>query len=116
MPNRPEIASPIVIVGAAVQLRTYTRKVERHRDSVSVRFSGYVTPATDGARVNIQKLRNGVWTTVAHTRAKPKSSTRSRFKTRVRIYRSGQFRVLAESSRPELVAGAGRTVDITVRR
>jgi hypothetical protein len=116
MPNRPEIASPIVLVGAAVQLRTYTRKVERHRDSVSVRFSGYVTPATDGARVNIQKLRNGVWTTVAHTRAKPKSSTRSRFKTRVRIYRSGQFRVLAESSRPELVAGAGRTVNITVRR
>jgi hypothetical protein len=116
MPTRPEIASPIVTVGAAVQLRTYTRKVERHRDSVSVRFSGYVTPATDGARVNIQKLRNGVWTTVAHTRAKPKSATRSRFKTRVRIYRSGQFRVLAESSRPELVAGAGRTVSITVRR
>ena len=116
MPNKPEVASPIVVVGAAVQLRTYTRKVERHRSSVSVRFSGYVTPATDGARVNIQKLRNGIWTTIAHTRAKHKSAERSRFKTRVRIYRSGQFRVLAESSRPELVAGAGRTVDITVRR
>ena len=116
MPHRPEIASPVVVVGAAVQLRTYARKVERHRRSVSVRFSGYVRPATDGARVNIQKLRNGVWTTVAHTRAKPKSATRSRFKTRVRVYRSGQFRVLAESSRPELVAGAGRTVDIKVRR
>jgi hypothetical protein len=116
MPNRPEIASPIVIVGAAVQLRTYARKVERHRNSVSVRFSGYVTPSTHGARVNIQKLRNGVWTTVAHTRAKPKSATRSRFKTRVRVYRSGAFRVLAESTRPELVAGAGRTVNIKVRR
>jgi len=117
MPNRPEVVSPIVIVGAAVQvLRTYTKKVDRGRHSVAVRFSGYVGPPTDGARVDIQKLRNGVWTTIAHTRAKHKSSTRSRFKTRVRLYRSGQFRVVAEPSRPELVAGAGRTIDIAVRR
>jgi hypothetical protein len=117
MANRPEVVSPIVIVGAAVQvLRTYTKKVKRNRHSVTVRFSGYVGPPTDGARVDIQKLRGGVWTTIAHTRAKHKSSTRSRFKTRVRLYRSGQFRVVAESSRPELVAGAGRTIDITVRR
>ena len=117
MPSRPEVVSPIVIVGAAVQvLRTYTKKVERNRHSVTVRFSGYVSPPTDGARVDIQKLRNGVWTTIAHTRAKHKSSTRSRFKTRVRLYRSGQYRVVAESSRPELVAGAGRTIDIAVRR
>ena len=116
MPNRPEVASPIVVVGAALQLRTYVRKVERHRHSVSVRFSGYVTPASNGGRVNIQKLRGDVWTTVAHTLAKPKSSTRSRFKTRVRIYRSGTFRVVAEPTRPELVAGAGRNVEIEVRR
>ncbi len=117
MPNKPEIVSPVVVVGAAVQvIRTYTRKVERHRSSVSVRFSGYISPTTDGARVDIQKLRNGVWTTIAHTRAKHKSSTRSSFKTRVRLYRSGDFRVVAESSRPELVAGAGRTIDIKVRR
>jgi hypothetical protein len=116
MPNKPEIVSPVVVVGAAVQLRTFARTVERHRHSSSVRFSGYVTPATDGARVNIQKLRNGVWETIAHTRAKHKSASRSRFKTRVRIYRSGQYRVLAESSRPELVAGAGRTIDLKVRR
>lgn len=114
MPNRPEIVSPIVIVGAAVQVRTFTRTVDRDRGAKTVRFSGYVTPATDGARVNIQKLRGGVWTTVAHTRAKRKSSERSRFKTRVRIHRSGDFRVLAESVRPELVAGAGRTVSVKV--
>ena len=114
MPNRPEIVSPIVVVGAAVQVRTYTRTVDRDRGAKTVRFSGYVSPATDGARVNIQKLRGGVWETVAHTRAKHKSSARSRFKTRVRIHRSGSFRVLAESSRPELVAGAGRTVRVKV--
>jgi len=114
MPNRPEIISPIVVVGAAVQLRTYDRTVDRGRRSKTVRFSGYVTPATDGALVNIQKLRNGAWVTVAHTRSRHKSAERSRFKTRVRIYRSGQFRVLAEPSRGEFVAGAGRTVNVRV--
>jgi hypothetical protein len=115
MPNRPEIVSPIVIVGAAVQVRTYPRIVKRGGGAKTVRFAGYVSPATDGARVNIQKLRNGVWTTVAHTRANHKSAERSSFKTRVRIHRSGDFRVLAESSRPELVAGAGRTVPVKIR-
>jgi hypothetical protein len=114
MPNRPEIVSPIVVVGAAVQVRTFTRTVDRARHAKTVRFSGYVTPATDGARVNIQKLRNGVWQTVAHTRAKHKSASRSRFKTRVRIHHGGSFRVLAESVKPELVAGAGRTVKVRV--
>lgn len=117
MPNKPEVVSPIVIVGASMQvLNTYMRKVERHRNSVSVRFSGYFAPPAVGARVNIQKLRNGVWTTIAHTRAKHKSDERSSFKTRVRVYRSGQFRVLVEPTRPELVPGAGRTIDVKVRR
>ncbi len=116
MPNRPEVVSPIVIVGAAVQVKTDTKKVDRGRHSVTVRFSGSVTPATDGARVDIQKLRSGVWTTIAHTRAKHSSASKSRFKTRVKLYRSGQYRVVAESAKPELVAGAGRTIDITVRR
>ena len=116
MPNRPEIVSPIVIVGAAVQVKTDTKKVDRGRHSITVRFSGSVTPATDGARVDIQKLRNGVWTTIAHTRSKHDSASKSRFKLRVKLFRSGQYRVAAASSRPELVAGAGRAIDIKVRR
>jgi hypothetical protein len=116
MPQRPEVASPIVIVGAAIQVRTDSKKVARHRHSVSVRFNGSASPATDGARVDIQKLRNGVWTTIAHTRARHYSASKSKFETRVRIYRSGQFRAVAASTRPEFVAGAGRTISITVNR
>lgn len=116
MPHKPEIQSPIVVLGAAVQVKTKARKVERHKRSVSVRFKGSVSPAVDGARVDIQKLRDGTWTTIAHTRAKNRSATRSRYKTRVRIYRSGAFRVVSESTRGEYVAGAGRPIDIKVRR
>jgi hypothetical protein len=116
MPARPDLTSPIVVLGVAVQVKTDTKKVDRGRHSVTVRFSGSVSPLNDGARVDIQKLRNNVWTTIAHTRAQHSSSTRSKFKTRVKLYRSGDFRVVAESSQGQYVAGVGRTVDITVRR
>jgi hypothetical protein len=116
MPNRPEIVSPIVIVGAAEQVTTDTKKVERGRNSVTVRFKGSITPATDGARVDIQKFRGGTWVTIAHTRSKAASGDKSSYKLRVKLYRSGQFRVVASPSRPELVAGAGRAIDIKVRR
>lgn len=116
MPAKPEVVSPIVVLGAAVQVRTDTKKVDRGRHSVTVRFRGSVSPATDGARVDIQKLRNGTWTTIAHTRSEHDSASRSEFSTRVRLYRSGDFRVVAESARGEYVAGIGRTIDIKVRR
>jgi hypothetical protein len=115
MPQRPEIASPIVIVGAALQVTTTAKKVERHRHSVSVRFRGEIRPARAGSRVDIQKLRNGVWTSIAHTRAAHVSSSKSSYSTRVRVYRSGQFRVVAEAT-GDLVSGAGRAIGIKVRR
>jgi len=115
MPQRPEIVSPIVVVGAALQVTTRTKKVARHRHSVSVRFRGDIRPAAAGVRVDIQKLRNGAWATVAHTRAQHVSSSRSSYSTRVRIHRTGQFRVVANSD-GALVSGAGRAIRIKVRR
>jgi hypothetical protein len=115
MPQRPEVASPIVVVGAALQVTTSAKKVDRHRHSVSVRFRGDIRPGAAGVRVDIQKLRNGVWTSIAHTRAQDEGASRSSYSTRVRVFRSGQFRVVAESNGP-LAAGAGRAVSIKVRR
>jgi hypothetical protein len=115
MPQRPEVASPIVIVGAALQVTTSTKKVERHRHSVSVRFSGDIRPAAAGVRVDIQKLRNDVWTTIAHTRARSETSSRSSYSTRVRLYRSGTYRSVALSD-GAMVTGAGRPIGIKIRR
>jgi hypothetical protein len=114
MPSKPEIASPIVVVGAALQVKTRIKKVKRHRHSVSVRFRGSVTPESDGKRVSIQKLRAGVWTEIAHTHAVDAGASKSRFRTRVRLFRSGSYRVVAVSD-GAFVSGAGRTLTIHVR-
>jgi hypothetical protein len=113
--QRPEIASPIVVVGAALQVKTRTRKVERHRHSVSVRFRGGVRPQNDGGRVSIQKFRNNTWQEIAHTRAKDAGSSKSTFRTRVRLFRSGLYRAVAEAE-GAYVTGAGRAIRIRVRR
>jgi hypothetical protein len=113
--QRPEVTSPIVVVGAALQVKTSTKKVARNRHSVTVRFRGSVSPQNDGGRVSIQKFRGGTWTEIAHTRAKDAGSSKSRYRTRVRIHRSGQFRVVAETE-GAYVSGAGRAISIEVRR
>ena len=115
MAQRPEVTSPIVVVGAALQVRTDTKKVARNRHSVTVRFRGSVTPQNDGGRVSIQKFRDGIWTEIAHTRAQDEGSSRSSYSTRVRLFRSGQFRVVAETE-GAYVSGAGRAISIRVRR
>jgi hypothetical protein len=113
--QRPEVTSPIVVVGAALQVKTDTKKVARGRRSVTVRFRGSVSPQNDGGRVSIQKFRSGTWTEIAHTRAKDDGSSKSRYKTRVKIFRSGKFRVVAEAV-GQYVTGAGRAISISVRR
>ena len=113
--QRPELTSPIVIVGAALQVRTDAKKVARHRHSVSVRFRGTITPQNDGGRVVIQKFVNGVWTEKSHTRAKDAGSLKSTYKTRVRVRRSGTYRVVAEAA-GAFISGAGRAIAIRVRR
>jgi hypothetical protein len=115
MPAKPAVVSPIVVLGAALQVRTDAKKVARHRHSVSVRFRGSVAPQNDGGRVAIQKLRGATWTEIAHTRAKDDGASKSRYRTRVRVFRSGQFRVVAEAQ-GQYVTGAGRAISIHVRR
>jgi hypothetical protein len=113
--QRPEVTSPIVVVGAALQVITRVKKVDRHRHSVTVRFRGSVTPQNDGGRVAIQKFRGGTWVDIDRTRAKDAGSSKSRFKERVRLYRSGLFRAVAEAE-GAYVTGAGRAIPIKVRR
>ena len=112
MPPRPEITSPIVLVGAGVQVKTDTKKVDQGRRSKKIRFFGGITPAGDGAKVYVQKLRNGVWTTIASSRAKHSSASRSKFELRVRIYKRGSFRVAADAATGQYSTGGGRTIEV----
>lgn len=90
--QKPAVVSPVVVAGVAVQATIHARKVKRHHHSVTVRFRGSISPARAGALVNVQKLKRGAWTTIAHTRARDAGAARSTYRTRIRT-RGGRFRI-----------------------
>ena len=115
MPARPDVQSPVVVVFAALQVRTDTKKVAHHRHSVGVRFKGSITPAAAGKQVVIQKNRGGVWTTIASTHAVADGSSRSTYRKRVKVRRTGDFRVVVVSI-DQYSTGVGRVVHIKAPR
>jgi hypothetical protein len=111
---RPEVVSPIAVVGTAVRVTTST-STQRGRRSGRIRFRGKLTPAVDGQQVLIQKLRDGAWATVGRTFARDNGSARSHYSKRIRQRRGGRYRVLA-NLQGEHVPSSGRTKRIRVRR
>jgi hypothetical protein len=105
MPQRPEVVSPIVVLGAKVTVTTHVRD----RGS-KLRFSGHVEPAADGTEILIQRRRNGRWINVGRTSARHASATRSRYVKHVND-RDGRYRVLA-SAGGAYAADEGRTVRV----
>jgi plastocyanin len=66
-----------------------------------VRLFGYVRPALDGQRVQIQRrTRTGSWNTIARVRLRDAGEERSRFGVRLRVFRDSVFRA-------RVPAGAG---------
>jgi hypothetical protein len=96
MPQKPEVVSPIVSLGVAVQLTTHLSAHRVSRGS-RVRFSGTVRPAVDGARVVFQRKKGKRWVQVSHTFARGRGKS-SHYSKRVRIGRGGTYRVLVEIS------------------
>jgi hypothetical protein len=111
IPERPEIASPIVSLGVTPRIATYT-SATRVRTNRRVRFFGTIRPAQPGARFAIQVLRRGAWRTVAG--GATRGTTRlSRYAKRVRIRRGGRYRVYVAIPSGNFASSAGRTVRIT---
>jgi hypothetical protein len=109
--DKPEVASPIVGVGVAVRVGTYTsRRVVRRGGRV--RFTGTVRPARPGSQFAIQVLRRGAWRTVAGGITRGTGGGVSRYAKRVRIRRGGQYRVFVAVADGNFVSSAGRTVKI----
>ncbi len=96
--QRPEVVSPVVFVGAAMKTTTDVKTVQRFKHSKRVRFKGSITPAPSKNSVSVQKLRSGVWTTIATVGSVSvdRNGTRATYRKKVRIGRSGKFRVIAE--------------------
>ncbi len=101
----------LVLVRPLVGLKVSTT---RPRAGSLVRFSGIVLPARNGARVLVQKRSStGRFVTVAR-KALSASSSGSSYSVRVRVRRSGAYRVKLPGTL-ELINGFSRTVSLTTR-
>jgi hypothetical protein len=112
--QRPEVVSPVVFVGAAMSTTTDVKTVKRFKHSKRVRFKGAITPAPAQHSVSVQKLRDGVWTTIATVGSVSvnRDGSRATYSKKVRIHRSGKFRVIAEDTGGKYSIGAGRVISI----
>src|SRR3954453_12847042 len=88
MPTKPEVVSPILLLGVKVRVSTHVSRHRVHRGR-KVRFSGKLRPAVDGTAIALQRFRDGQWRTIGGTVAKHKSPSASRYSKRITIRRGG---------------------------
>lgn len=86
------VYSPVVTEGVAVRVRARAVTHRAGRATVA-RFLGDVTPATDGARVEAQRLNGRRWVTYGSAAARGSRDDRSGFSVGFRFRRGGLFRV-----------------------
>jgi hypothetical protein len=100
----------------AVRLRVRVHVSDRTPSRGSrVRFSGTAAPAHDGAPVRIQRRTStGHWRTVARTVLRDAGTDVSRYGKRVRVRRSGTYRVRVRSGDADHLAGTSRRRRLTV--
>ena len=97
MPAKPEVISPVVVLGTTLNVTRRARVVSRGERRGRIRFRGRITPAADGRQVLIQKLRrsDGTWLTVGETVANHAGDgSFSRYRTRISQRKGGRYRVL----------------------
>jgi hypothetical protein len=110
MPARPEVVSPIVVVGTKVKVTTHVR-VTRGTHSGRVRLFGSLLPAMDGTPVVIQKFVGNKWATIGSTAARHRSASRSSYSKSVRQRHPGRYRVVHVAPEPH-VPNIGKTVRV----
>jgi hypothetical protein len=94
MVARPEVVSPIVVLGTTVKVTRHARVFRGIRRG-RIHFWGTIRPALDGQAVLIQKLRDGNWVTIGQTHARATRKSRSRYSKNIRQRRGGRYRVVA---------------------
>ena len=114
--QRPLVSSPVVVVSVPVSVKTDIRTVKTFRHSKKVRFKGTVTPAPGSPSLVVQKKRDGVWTTIATAGKWTVSASGLTFKKKVRIGKSGKFRLVAQDASGKYAVGAGRVLSIKAPR
>ena len=100
----------------AVTSRDGTFKVSdvTPRKGARVRFSGTVAPAHDGKPVLIQKKTSTGYKTVARTTALDNGTATSKYSKKLRISRSGTYRVVVQSLDQDHDDGTSRSRTLKV--
>ena len=118
MPARPEVASPILTVGATVKVTRHVR-VRRFERRGRLKFRGRVTPAVDGRAVIIQKLRRhgtGGWFNIARSFTRHNANGYSTYRKTIRQRRGGRYRVVVFMN-DQYTVSASRSIKVRrVRR
>jgi hypothetical protein len=113
--DRPALVSPILSLGVSVHLRTHVSRHRLHRGG-KVRFFGTVTPANDGSQFAIQRKSGATWVTIGGNITRHASGGKSKFSKRIRLRRSGTFRIYMGVADGSHVANSSRSIHIRVRR
>jgi hypothetical protein len=110
MVARPEVVSPIVVVGTTMKVTRHA-KVFRGVRRGRIHFWGRLKPARDGADVFVQKLRRGAWINIAKTRAKHgKGGAYSRYSRRIKQKHGGRYRIVVVDDSGLYAPSASRSV------
>jgi hypothetical protein len=104
----PPTTSPSTDVGVRLRVRRHVSDATPKRGQ-RVRFYGTAAPAHDGAVVRIQRrISPGHWKTKVRTRLTDAGTEVSAYSRRVRVYRTGTYRVRASSGDTDHLAGTSR--------
>lgn len=112
LPDKPSIASPIVVVSVSVKVTTHlgAHTVKRGH---KLTFEGSVSPDDGGTPIAIQKQNSkGRWVTIAGTATHPGSGTSARYSKHVKIRSGGKYRVYAGVTNGKYVPNTGSVVTI----
>jgi hypothetical protein len=110
----PPVTSPALQVGVRKRVTFRVNDSRIHRGQ-RVRFFGTVKPAHDGVVARIQRrTKTKKWRTVARTKLRAsKTAGQSRYSKRMRVYRTGVYRVRVPADADHLL-GTSRKRKITV--
>ncbi len=112
----PNVTSGEITIGVRLLVSRNLGNTTPMRGSF-VRFGGSVKPAHDGQTVAIQRRSSsGRYRTVAKTVTRhSKTAGRSIYSKRVRVFRSGRYRVRVATGDGDHLKGTSRSIVITVR-
>lgn len=112
--GKDPVVSPVVTSAVGIAVTTTVKRSVRKGGTL--RFSGRVRPARVGDQVGVQRLAsNDSWVTLKGSHTRAGTAEYSRYATRVRIRRSGSYRVFVRVADGSLQSLPGSSVKITAR-